>query len=250
MTTLMTTHLGLQKPHLRANNGNPIMMLNNMIHYSDFSKNSKMTFSSGNDISHISPAKGTVDFVENEPSPMVYDATLFNGRGGMKTTDSESDISYDNAVGSGSPVTTTLGLVAKLPTYSANRSVIAIGTTFSGSSLARIMHIGAGRIGYARDTGLFIPQIFNTGQDNIFICFLNFTSSTNLDILALDSSGTEHTLSLTPDLGYQAPIVWLGDRGVNDGEAGLEYAEFFQTSTALTANQIERIKQFWKTRYL
>jgi len=223
----------------------PVLQLGALNIYTDLGLDSKMTFGTGNEVTAVQSLKGPINFVSSEATNMEFDSSLFNGRGGIKTIDSNSDLNYDS--GTGGPAITSVGFVCELPPYSGvNSDFFAIGNSNFGGSKARLLHIDVGRVAYGETEGGSFEEVFNVGSDGICLFILNYKSDSLLDITFIAPDGTEGVVSFDPDNSYQNDIGWIGDRGDDRGEAGVGYGKYFQNADALTAAEVSSIKADWK----
>lgn len=240
----------------RRRRTSPILELDNLLTYTDFTDEGRITFESDNkSVSSVDQTLGSLGFTNSEDTNLEFDASLFGGVGGVKLVDNNGDIRSDGVTGS--PATTSFGLVLNVPTFVDSRSFLSFGSATIGNSSARLVHSTVGRLRWGRDAGSGFPIICDTGSDGLFFIIgriddLGNDPDPSMVITVYDLTGdvTDEEATFEPDVAYEQDYIWLGDRGADtDGVDDAGYAEYFQTTDYLTDEEVIKIMEYWQGKY-
>ena len=214
-----------------------------ILNYTDFTDVSTYTFSSGVVTQQVTAKVGSFHLqqgtVGNQP---LYDATAFGNLGGVVAQDA-TDALLTGAT-DGGLTTKTYGIVFQLPTYSSNVTLFSIGSSGSGSATAYLRYTGATRVDWLQNEASSAVQVGTTRVGtNIGIIRFNAAGSADFYINTLTP------INIDPKDNYNGARTWLMDRGASNGQAGVGFAEFFESNTAVSNSDITLLMQSWSLKY-
>lgn len=225
---------------------NPILGLDNVVNFSDFTNQSNYTFSSGVLIQNVARTLGTVDLAQSDTGEQPeYDSTALDGLGGLKLAAGDNHVFYNSG---GADSSLTVGAVFEIPTHSgSNDSLFGIGNSVQLFSSSRVFHTGGNRISFNRKEDTNTEEMINiSGDGGRFFVILRFNSASSMDYYANTLTGT----NLDPDAGWStSQYFYIGDDGSPNGSVNTVFGEYFQTSDALTDGEIASIINYWSGRY-
>lgn len=214
-----------------------------ILNYTDFTDVSTYIFSSGVATQQVTAKVGSFHLqqgtVGNQP---LYDAAAFGNYGGVVAQDA-TDALLTSAT-DGGLTTKTYGFVFQLPAYSSNATLFSIGSSGSGSSTAYLRYSGAARVDWMQNEANSAIQV-GTTRVGINIAIIRFNSSGSADF----HINTLTPTNIDPKDTFNGTRTWLMDRGASNGQAGVGYAEFFESNTAVSNANIVLLLQSWSFKY-
>lgn len=227
---------------------NPILTLDNIINYTDFTNPSKYTLS-GNIVTGIARTLGTANFV---PTGLYeeYDAAYFNGLGGIKSNNTAAEMYYDRGAAT---TAFTFGRVLYNPTntvaYQGGLSGAASGS-FNNDTRLGVNQGGAANLFLARNEANSFQNI-GTIPSAPTIVFMIIRCNTAASMDAFVQSKTlfnfdpkDTWTTLNPQF-----MVAYGDQGSNLTKVGLGIAEHFDVPYAVPTEQLDLILDYWALKY-